>query len=237
MKTSTLPAVRAHARRLATPAKAAQQATYVKKAPGEYGENEQFLGLYVPDCRAIVREHAELSIQDAVALARSRLHDERQLGLMFLVRRFERGNHEDRERVFRQWVRLFPFLNSWDFVDATASRIGGAWLDGRGLGLMEQWARSRNLWVRRVAVVATHHFVRRGEVRPSLRICALLARDAEDLVQKAVGWTLREVGKKDLSAEVRFLGKHAHRMPRTMLRYAVERMPEEDRKRWLSSGR
>jgi 3-methyladenine DNA glycosylase AlkD len=161
-------------------------------------------------------------------------HEERLLALMLLVDGYGRGDVSRRERIHRAYLDHTRYINNWDLVDASAGYIVGQHLDAKEIELLERLARSDDIWERRIAIVSTSHFIKRKEFAPTLKIARLLLEDSHDLIHKAVGWMLREVGKRDRKALDAFLEKHYRKMPRTMLRYAIERHPERIRKQYLA---
>jgi 3-methyladenine DNA glycosylase AlkD len=218
---------------LADPADAKFLQGFFKTGPGQYGAGDKFLGLRVPDMRRLVREYPDLEDSQALEMLRSRWHEERLLALLFLVRSYRRGDKAVRATVHRAYLANTRYINNWDLVDASAHYIVGQHLEARNIRLLERLARSDDIWERRIAIVATFHFIRAGEFRPTLKIAKLLVDDTHDLIHKAVGWMLREVGKRDRRVLDTFLRKHYRTMPRTMLRYAIERHPERVRKQYL----
>jgi 3-methyladenine DNA glycosylase AlkD len=230
---STLDEVRADLRALENPADAAFLQGYFKTGPGEYGEGDRFAGIRVPRLRALAKKHVELSLADTAELLRSPVHEHRLLALLLMVRRYQRGTATEREAVYRASLASTAYVNNWDLVDASAEHIVGAELVDREPGPLFTLAKSDSVWERRIAVMATFHFIKRGELQPTLRIAEMLLNDRHDLIQKAVGWMLREVGKRDLAAEEDFLRRHCREMPRTMLRYAIEKFPNELRQRYM----
>ena len=210
---------------------------FFKTGPGEYGAGDLFLGVRVPAIRQVARRSDGLSLAQVSVLLGSRLHEERLLALLIMVRRFERGDAVIRERVFRLYLRRLRFINNWDLVDLSAPNIVGAWLLERPRRLLLELARSRVLWHRRVAVLATLTFIRRDQFQDTLRLCRQLLPDNQDLIHKACGWMLREVGKRNRCALKKFLQAQAGGMPRTMLRYAIERLPGAERQFWLGQPR
>lgn len=221
-------------RRAADKATARILAGFFKTGPGEYGEGDVFLGIKVPVLRSIARQHCGLSLADAAALLRSKIHEERLLALFLLIGRFEPGAAPEQRRIYSLYMRNARFVNNWDLVDLSAPNIAGAWLFDKSREPLYALARSDNLWKRRIAIVSTHYFIRRGQFQDALRIAAMLLEDREDLIHKATGWMLREVGKRDMASAKRFLEKHCRRMPRTMLRYALERFPEQLRREFMA---
>ncbi len=208
---------------------------FFKAGPGEYGEGDVFLGITVPALRKLAREHDGLHPRDAVKLLASPFHEERLLALLLLVRAFSRGGDSEKKKLYSLYLRHARHINNWDLVDLSAPAIVGGYLAGSSdRTRLYALARSKDLWKRRIAIMATFAFIRRNEYDDALRIAAVLLDDEQDLIHKAVGWMLREVGKRDLRAEERFLLLHYRRMPRTMLRYAIERFPEAKRKKYLN---
>lgn len=228
----TLAALRRETRAAADPAKARLLAGFFKTGKGEYGEGDVFLGLMVPASRRIVARYADLAFADIGRLLGSKYHEERLIALLLLVRRFENGDEAEKKRVFDFYLAHAERANNWDLVDLSAHRIVGAWLLDRPKGRLTALAKSRNLWRRRIAIVATAAFIGAGRFDETFRIADLLMRDGHDLIHKATGWMLREVGKRDKTALVAFLRPRQRIMPRTMLRYAIERFPEAERKRY-----
>jgi 3-methyladenine DNA glycosylase AlkD len=234
MPPPTLATLREELYGLADPADAIHLRRFFKTAPGEYGAGDKFLGLRVPALRRLVREYERLQDADVLEMLASSWHEERLLALMLLVDRYGLGDSSHRDRIHRAYLAHTRYINNWDLVDASAGSIVGAHLDSREIDLLERLAGSDDIWERRIAIVSTLHFIRQNEFGPTLKIARLLLGDSHDLIHKAVGWMLREVGKRDRAAEDSFLRKHYHDMPRTMLRYAIERHPEKVRKQYLA---
>ena len=207
---------------------------FFKTGPGQYGEGDKFLGLTVPVMRGLVRKYRELDDASNLELLSSPWHEERLIALMLLVEAYGRADDSRRADIHRTYLANTHQVNNWDLVDASAGAIVGGHLEAEDIALLERLARSETLWERRIAIVSTFHFIKSSEFRPTLKIAALLLRDTHDLIHKAVGWMLREVGKRDRKALDNFLKKHYQRMPRTMLRYAIERHPETIRKQYLA---
>lgn len=228
-------AVRKALRARSDPARAAGAARFFKCGPGEYGEGDVFIGVTVPAQRAIARQFRELPLEEADALLTSGVHEERSVALFVLVDQFTRASDERlRKRIFAGYMKRLHCVNNWDLVDMSAASIVGGWLADKPKKLLDRLARSKHLWSRRVAMIATFHGIRRGDHRDAIRIATILVNDRHDLIHKAVGWMLREVGKRaGPSALESFLERHAATMPRTMLRYAIERMPAAERRHWM----
>lgn len=221
--------LRSQIRRAANPARAAISRSFFKTGPGEYAEGDRFIGLTVPQIRSLTKKYRKLSFRDTCRLLRSPIHEERLLALLLLVEAYRRGDECERRRVYDFYLRSTRYINNWDLVDSSAEHIVGAQPDAP----LSKLARSPVLWERRIAIIATFYFIKRGEFAPTLRIARQLLRDREDLIHKAVGWMLREAGKRDLPVLEGFLQKHYRQMPRTMLRYAIERLPERRRQWYL----
>lgn len=227
--------VRARLAALASPAKAEGAARFFKTGKRQYAEGDVFLGVTVPQQRAIARAHRALSHPDLSRLLRSEIHEERLTALLILVAQYESGDDARKETCVAFYLAHLPHINNWDLVDSSAAPILGAHLLTRDRAILRRLARSKTLWERRVAIVATHAFLRAGETKDAIAIAEALLGDEHDLIHKAVGWTLRELGKRaDLAALRRFLDEHGARMPRTALRYAIERLPLDERKRRLA---
>ncbi len=200
---------------------------FFKTGPGQYGEGDRFLGVTVPESRKIARDYANSAdFQTIRQLLTSAVHEERLVALLMLV--IKSKTHIAPAAKF--YVRNLDRVNNWDLVDLSAPSILGPYLAGGGRSLLYRLARSKNVWKRRAAIVATLHFIRNDDLNDTFRIAEILLHDDHDLIQKAVGWMLREAGKQDADAEEKFLRIHHQSMPRTMLRYAIERFPETKRK-------
>jgi 3-methyladenine DNA glycosylase AlkD len=232
--TPTLAAIRAELKQLSDPVRAVHSLRFFKTGPGQYGEGDKFLGLTVPVMRGLVRKYRGLDDAAALELLDSSWHEERLVALLLLVDGYGRGDGPRRNQIHRAYLANTRQINNWDLVDASAEYIVGPHLDAGETALLERLARSENMWERRIAIVSTFHFIKRNEFGPTLKIAVLLLRDSRDLIHKAVGWMLREVGKRDRKTLDGFLAIHYQQMPRTMLRYAIERHPERVRKQYLA---
>lgn len=230
----TLAAIRAELRQLADPVRGVHSQRFFKTGPGDYGEGDRFLGLTVPEMRSVARKYRDLDDTSALELLYSPWHEERLIALLLLVEGYGRGDESRRKEIHRAYLANTRQINNWDLVDMSAAQIVGSHLDAGEIALLERLARSKNIWERRIAIVSTFHFTRGNEFAPTLDIAAILLQDSHDLIHKAVGWMLREVGKRDRRVLDKFLSKHYRRMPRTMLRYAIERHPESIRKQYLA---
>ena len=220
---------------LANPAKAAVLKRFFKTGPGEYGEGDRFRGIKVPETRKLAKAYSHLSIQDATTLLKSPWHEDRLLALFLLIQHYRKADATSRNAIHRLYLdQIGKGVNNWDLVDSSAEYLVGAHLEHNDISLLEKLARDKNLWKRRVAMIATFHFIKRGEYAATLRIAEILLADKHDLIHKAVGWMLRETGKRNPAVERRFLDRHAVKMPRTALRYAIEKFPESERKKYLA---
>jgi 3-methyladenine DNA glycosylase AlkD len=220
--------------RLGDPAAAAQSQRFFKTGPGEYGQGDRFLGIRVPVIRKYVREVRHIELDDALELLRSPLHEARLLALLVLVDKYSRAKTPAGQRaVYRAYLDHTQWINNWDLVDSSAEHVIGAHLFDKDRRPIYRLVRSKSLWERRIAVLATFHFIKREQYDDTLAVAERLLDDPEDLIHKAAGWMLREVGNRDRPAEERFLRKHYRRMPRTMLRYAIEKFPEKVRRAYL----
>lgn len=210
--------------------RAASSEWFFRTGPGEYGEGDKFLGLTVPVQRRLARRYAALALNSIASLLRSPYHEHRLTALLILVGRYQRGEEPVKQAAFDFYVEHRAFVNNWDLVDSSAPYIVGEQLLRRSRRILYKWARSTSLWERRIAIVATAAFIRRGDLADTIALAEQLLSDEHDLIHKATGWMLREAGKKDEEAVRQFLKAHYPELPRTLLRYAIERWPEEKRK-------
>jgi 3-methyladenine DNA glycosylase AlkD len=230
----TASAIRQKLRAKASPANVAILQRFFKTGPGEYGEGDEFIGVKVPALRAVCRDCRGASQPVIATLLRSPIHEERLLALLLLVDAFSCATEAEQRRIYGFYLSHTAFINNWDLVDASAPYIVGSWLRERSRAPLKKLARSRLVWERRIAIVSTFDFLRHGEIDETLRIADLLLHDRHDLIHKAVGWLLREAGKRDEVALRRYLKPRYKVMPRTMLRYAIERFPPTHQKRYLT---
>jgi len=231
---TTLAAVRKALRDAGNPTDALFLQRFFKTGPGQYGEGDVFLGIRVPASRALARQLADLPFDDVETLLHDKYHEARLLALILLVGRYERGDDAERQRVYRMYLANTDRINNWDLVDLSAPNIVGAHLETRPRAPLDKLAMSRDLFERRIAIVATYWFIRLHQFDDTLRISTALLGDKHDLIHKAVGWMLREVGKRDASVLEHFLDAHAKTMPRTALRYSIERLTPERRKHYMA---
>jgi 3-methyladenine DNA glycosylase AlkD len=219
---------------LKNPSKAALLQRFFKTGKGEYGEGDFFLGIVMPQQRMIVKKYAALPLSDVKQLLASKVHEHRMVALLILVQQFQKGDDKRRKEIFNFYLDNASRINNWDLVDLSAPNIVGTFLLDKKRTILSKLARSKNLWERRIAVLATAAFIRNKEYQDTLAIAHLLLHDRHDLIHKACGWMLREVGKRDRRVLEDFLKEHAKTMPRTMLRYAIEKFDEKKRKAYLS---
>lgn len=209
---------------------------FFKTGKGEYGEGDIFIGLTVPMVRKFVKKYHDIRIACIKKLLQSPIHEERLLALLILVERYQGSEKKEQNNIAEFYIQNINYINNWDLVDLSAHKILGAYVCKNKKTLLTQLARSKNMWKRRIAIIATAYFIKHDVYKETFRIAKLLLYDDRDLIHKAVGWMLREVGKRDMKKEEEFLKKYYMTMPRTMLRYAIERFPEIKRKRYLSGS-
>lgn len=231
---SSLAALRRELRASSSPAQAKIARWFFKTGKGEYGAGDQFIGIRVPALRSIAKRYRGLPLSDVVRVLVSPIHEYRMVALYIMIQQYQRGDTAQKKKIYRVYLRHRRFVNNWDLVDTTAPNIIGAYLLDRPRAILCRLARSKNLWDRRIAILATYTFIRQGDFTDTLKLATLLLRDQHDLMHKAVGWMLREVGNRNRSIEERFLKKNYQAMPRAMLRYAIEKFPEHRRQQYLS---
>lgn len=229
----TLSAIQSKLAALADDQRAGIQMRFFKTGPGEYGAGDRFIGVRVPELRRLSRLYRELDTQAVETLLHSKIHEERHLALFIMVLQFQKGDSRRRQRIYNLYLASLDCINNWDLVDCSAEHIVGGWLETRKKTRLNALARSADLWHRRVAMLATFHYIKKGHFDDALHLAKQLLADPHDLIHKAVGWMLREIGKRDLAVEEAFLKEHYQTMPRTMLRYAIEKFPEAKRQAYL----
>ena len=206
--------VKAHMLELSNPKIAEHSLRFFKTGPGEYGEGDVFLGIRVPVTRKVARKFRELPLGQVLKLVKSKYHEERLLALFMLVALFKKGDDKAKKNIYDAYLGHTDYINNWDLVDGSAHQIVGGYLFERDRKPLYQLAKSKSLWERRISMIATYTFIKRDDFEDTLNLSAILLTDEEDLMHKAVGWMLREVGKKDLKVEEKFLRKHYKKMPR-----------------------
>ena len=208
-------------------------ARYFKTGEGEYGFGDVFIGITVPQSRTLATKYKDMDFLELTDLLKSKIHEERLIALLILVYKFQNMPMEQR-RIYEFYIKNTKFINNWDLVDSSSDKIVGGYLIDKPKDILLKLARSKNIWERRIAMIATYHFIKNNDFREALRIAEILLSDEEDLIQKAVGWMLKEVGKKDKEVEIKFLNKFYKKMGRTTLRYALEKFPKTISQKYLS---
>ncbi len=206
---------------------------FFKTGKGQYGEGDIFAGIKVPVSRKIALNNSDLSFPEIKELLLSPIHEERLISLLILVDQFKKGDEAQKEKIFKFYIRNSKNVNNWDLVDLSAPNIVGEHLKEKKKDILFNFARSNNLWEKRIAIISTFSFIKQNDFNTTLEISEILLEDKHDLIHKAVGWMLREVGKRNLIVEENFLKKYYKKMPRTMLRYAIEKFPEPKRQKYL----
>ncbi len=206
---------------------------FFKTGPGEYAEGDIFLGITVPMLRILSKRYQSLAFNETLQLLKSQIHEERLLSLLILILKYRKVGLSDKRKIYKAYLNHSKYVNNWDLVDVSAKHIIGDFLKDKDRTPIYKLARSDSLWERRIAILSTFHFIENNDFQDTLKIAEILISDPHDLIHKAVGWMLREVGKRDRDSEERFLKKYYTAMPRTMLRYAVERFPESKRQAYL----
>ena len=206
---------------------------FFKTGKGEYGEGDKFIGIKVPVQRKVAKKYQALSLTDIQTLLNSDIHEYRLTALILLINHYTKANDTNKQKIFDFYLHNTKHINNWDLVDITAPKIVGDYLLDKPRDILYQLARSTNLWEKRIAIIATMTFIKQDDFSDTLKLAEILLNDEHDLIHKAVGWTLREVGKREQSVEENFLNKHYKQMPRTMLRYAIERFDDKRRKFYL----
>lgn len=206
---------------------------FFKTGKGDYGEGDIFIGLKVPIQRKLASEFKDLSPDDIEKLLSSTIHEERLISLFILINKYQKADEKGKKVIFNFYLKNRKGINNWDLVDISAPKIVGRYLLEKDKCILFKFAVSKNLWERRIAILSTQEFIKNNNYKPTLQLAKMLIKDKQDLIHKAVGWMLREVGKKDITLEENFLRVYYKEMPRTMLRYAIEKFPETKRKKYL----
>ena len=221
---------------LRNPEKARILSRFFKTAKGQYGEGDIFLGIPVPEQRKVAKKYSNLPLNDLQELLSSEVHEHRLTALLILVNKYNKADSASKTIIFNFYMKNTTNINNWDLVDLSAPKIVGDYLLNKDRSVLFKLARSDNLWERRIAVLSTFTFIKNNDFKDTLKISKVLLLDDHDLIHKAVGWMLREIGKRDQEIEERFLKKHYTQMPRTMLRYAIEKLNERKRKFYLGKN-
>jgi 3-methyladenine DNA glycosylase AlkD len=206
-------------------------AWFFKTGKGEYGYGDKFIGLTMPQIRQLAKKYKFLSTPEIEKLVCSSIHEERMLALIIMTLRYP----YEKDKFYKLYIKNRKYINNWDLVDVTCPRIVGDYLSNKPRDVLFKFANSKNLWERRISIIATAYFIQKNDFFDTLKIAEILLGDKHDLIHKAVGWMLREVGKRNKKIEEKFLQKHCKNMPRTMLRYAIEKFPDKERKKYLSA--
>ncbi len=228
-----LSAIKRELKALSHPDKIGDYQRFFKTGKGEYGEGDVFIGLTVPEQRSVAKKYLDADRVTIRSLLESKIHEHRLTGLLILVQQFQNAVEAERKRIVAFYLKHKNRVNNWDLVDLSAHKILGEFLVGKDRQILYKLAKSKVLWDRRIAVVACFAFINRGDFQDILKLAKLLLEDYHDLMHKAVGWALREIGKKELKSLLKFLDKHHKVMPRTMLRYSIERLSEKKRKHYM----
>lgn len=225
--------IKSELQKLSNPKKAEIYQRFFKTGKGQYGEGDIFIGLTVPEMRGVAKDYMDLSLDDLQNLLNEKIHEYRLVAIIILTNRYKKGDEKQKKDIFDLYLKNFGNINNWDLVDLSAPHIVGDYLLDKPRDILYEFAKSDHLWTRRISILATFTFIRNGQFDDALKISEILLNDKHDLIHKAVGWMLREVGKKELDVEYEFLEKHYKKMPRTMLRYAIEKFDEEKRKYYM----
>jgi len=220
-------------KRIADPTRAKHESRYFKTGKGEYGEGDIFLGIKTALKRQLAKEYKEMSLKDVDFLMTSKFHDYRFIALIILINKFKKADEKLKKEIFNFYLNHTKYINNWDLVDVSADYIIGDYLLDKNRKILYKLAKSKDLWEKRISVIATFRFIKENDFEDSLKIAVILLKDEHDLIHKAVGWMLREIGKKDQKVEEEFLKKYYKIMPRTMLRYSIERFEENKRQKYL----
>lgn len=218
-------------KRVGNPEKAKASQRFFKTGPGQYGEGDVFIGVMMPEVRKIAKQYQNLDLDNIQKLLTSKEHEVRLCGLLILVRQFDTSNDEE---LVDFYLKNTKYVNNWDLVDLTAHKILGKYLVDKNRDILYKLAESNDLWERRISIISCFAFFKNNDFKDAIRIAEILLKDNHDLIHKAVGWVLREIGKKDLALEETFLRKYHKVMPRTMLRYAIEKFDGEKRKFYMA---
>lgn len=227
--------IRKELEKRANPEKAKLLQRFFKTGKGHYGEGDVFLGVMVPETREVAKMFLNLDLKEVEKSLFSKIHEERLASLLILVEKYKRGNDNVKKEVYDFYLANTKWINNWDLVDLTSHKIVGEWLLNKDRNILYKLAKTDDLWKKRISIISCFAFIRNNDFKDAIKISKILLNDKHDLIHKAVGWILREIGKKDLKVEEKFLKENDRykKMPRTMLRYAIEKFDENKRKRYL----
>ena len=220
-------------KKLANPEKAKILQGFFKTGKGQYGEDDIFLGIVVPEQRKVAKKYSNLNLGEIKKLLSSKIHEHRLVSLFILANQYQKADKQTKKKIFNFYLKNAKNINNWDLVDLSAPNIVGDYLLNKDKSILYKLAKSKNIWEKRIAIMATFSFIRNNGFDATLKISEILLEDEHDLIHKAVGWMLRELGKRNQAIEEKFLKKYYKKMPRTMLRYAIERFSENKRKPYL----
>ena len=209
---------------------------FFKTGKGEYGYGDIFLGITVPEIRKLAKKNSDAGILIVEQLIKSKIHESRLLAILILVERYRRASDSEKRTIARFYLSHRQYINNWDLIDLSAHKIIGHYLLDKPKSILYKLVVSKNIWDRRIAVLSTFYFIKNNKFGDSLKMAKILLSDDHDLIQKATGWMLREIGKRSTKTEEEFLKKYYKIMPRTMLRYAIERFPEKRRLAYLNNA-
>jgi len=225
--------VKKELKRYANPEKAKLLQGFFKTGKGEYGEGDIFLGVMMPQQRAVAKKFSDISLIEVLKLLKSKIHEHRMTAVVILAERSKKGTDQERKKIYDCYLKNTKYINNWDLIDVTTPHVIGRYLLDKPRKVLYKLAKSKSLWERRISIIATSMFISKGDFKDTIKISEILLNDEHDLIHKAVGWMLREVGKRDQAVEERFLKKYYKKMPRTMLRYAIERFDDKKRKFYM----
>jgi len=214
---------------------AEHSARFFKTAKGEYGEGDKFLGIRVPVARSLVKKWLNMTLEENEKLLRSPYHEAQLAAVILLSEKFKQASHEAQETIYKIYLENTTYINNWDIVDSSSHKILGAYLLERSHAPLFSLVTSKNLWERRIAIISSYYFIKRQNFDTALSLIELTLNDEEDLIHKASGWMLREIGKQNRKTAENFLDQHYQNMPGTMLRYAIEKFPQSKRKQYLQN--
>ncbi len=230
---NTITFLRNEVKIIASKERAAVSRRFFKTGKGQYGEGDVFVGITVPQCRSLAKKYNICTLEELETLLQSKIHEERLIVLLILVEQFDIASDPMKKQIYDFYLKNTFYINNWDLVDLSADKIVGSYLLDKPKNILVELATSENIWRRRIAMLATYNFIKNKSYTDALNIAKILLHDKHDLIQKAVGWMLREIGKRDEATEKKFLDKYHREMPRTTLRYAIERFPSDVRKKYM----
>lgn len=230
----SIPQIRQQLKQIANNEKAIFYQRFFKTAPGEYGHGDKFIGVTVPELRKLAKQHHTIDLIDVSVLLESTIHEERLMALFILIHQYNKADIQQQTKLYKYYLKNRKYVNNWDLVDSSCHKILGPYLFERDREPLYKLARSNKLWDKRIGMMTTYYFIKRNDFADALNIAEILLNDEHDLIHKVVGWMLREVGNMHRPTEEKFLKQHYSHMPRTMLRYAIEKFPQARRKQYLN---